>query len=125
MITQQEKIAKKYYKQTRNKIPLFFPNRKNILAEIKSSLSMFCDEHHDFTYNDLVESFGEPLDFANSLIESESADNIRKQLWNSKKISVAIICIIVLILLITVFMIDFIGNRATEMIITTEIIDVE
>lgn len=120
MKTQQEKWIRKYYQKTKHSIPLFFPNRKSILVSLKSSLSHFSNEYNGFTYDDLTENFGNPAEFANSLIENESAENIRKQLFTSKKLVIAIICLVILIIFTAFGVMINMGNYATEILITTE-----
>ena len=118
-------LIKKYYKQTKAKIPTAYPNRKDILNQIHSSLIQYETEHSEFTYDDLTANFGEPSEFANSFIEFDSPDEIRKKLMDTKKkytlTIVSIIIIIVIILISTIILMINQGERATEILITTEV----
>ena len=95
MKKESKTLIKKYYNAVKNSIPVSFPNKKNVLKEIEYSLSAYASEHDNFSYDNLIDNFGEPIDYANSLLENTSIDGIRKQLYNSKKITLAIIGIVV------------------------------
>lgn len=120
MKKESKTLIKKYYNAVKNSIPVSFPNKKNVLKEIESSLLIFSNEHDCFTYDDIVESFGSPLDFANSLIESESTENIRKHFYNNKKITLAIVLILVVIITMAFIIMKDNGSRATEALVTFE-----
>ncbi len=113
-------LIKKYYKQTKAKIPTSYPNKKDILNQIHSSLIQYEAEHSEFTYDDLIVNFGEPSEFANSFIEFDSPEGIRKKLYNSKKITFIVIGIIIFIIICTIFVLKYIGGYATTQIITIE-----
>jgi len=114
MKKESKTLIKKYYNEVKNSIPVSFPNKKNVLKEIEYSLSAYASEHDNFSYDNLIDNFGEPIDYANSLLENTSIDGIRKQLYNSKKITLAIIGIVVLLILSCIFLAWFSSERATQ-----------
>ncbi len=113
-------LIKKYYNQTKNKIPAFYPKKKEILSQIHSSLIQYQDEHSKVTYDDLIKDFGSPSEFADSLIEFDSPDGIRRKLYNTRKISLIVIGVIVLIILCTIFVLKSMGGYITTQIVTIE-----
>ena len=121
----QTSLLKNYYKKLKAEIPFSYPERKRLLKDMQTSLYVYATEHPSFTDKDLIENFGEPSALADSLIELDSSENIRKQIFSNKKAKLYLAIVIVAIIITAFFVLKICGEFATQYMETTVIYESE
>ncbi len=103
----QKKYVKQYLHQLKQSFPFGYPKLNVLIKETHASILSFSAEHPDFTYDDLVNNFGTPPEYADSLISYTDPEVLRKNV-KLKKRTYFIIGGITLVLIIAIFVIAII-----------------
>ena len=99
---QQDKYISKYIKNVKKAFPRGYPNKKNIIKELKLNLKLFFSEHPDASYEDLCEHFGSSDSYIETIMSLYSPDELCTNL-QIKKRKYIIVGLIVSIIIISVF----------------------
>ena len=95
-----EKIINKYLKAAKKDCPKRL--RKKLDTELKSSLTEFCVDTASVSYESLENHFGKPEQYAAEYISSLDGIHINKKLCRSKRIWIAVISALAVIILMTI-----------------------
>lgn len=95
-----EKIINKYLKAAKKDCPKRL--RKKLDTELKSSLTEFCGDTASVSYESLEKHFGKPEQYAAEYISSLDGIHINKKLCRSKRIWIAVISALIIIILMTI-----------------------
>ena len=98
---QQDKYISKYIKNVKKAFPWGYPNKKNIIKELKLNLKLFFSEHPDASYKDLCEHFGSSDSYIETIMSLYSPDELCTNL-QIKKRKYIIVGLIVSIIIISV-----------------------
>ena len=93
-----EKTINKYLKAAKKDCPKRL--RKKLDTELKSSLTEFCGDTVSVSYESLVEHFGKPEQYAAEYISSLDGIQINKKLCRSKRIWIAVISALIVIIIL-------------------------
>ena len=95
-----EKTINKYLKAAKKDCPKRL--RKKLDTELKSSLTEFCGDTVSVSYESLVEHFGKPEQYAAQYISSLDGIHINKKLCRSKRIWIAVISALIVIIILAI-----------------------
>ena len=95
-----EKTINKYLKAAKKDCPKRL--RKKLDTELKSSLTEFCGDTVSVSYESLVEHFGKPEQYAAEYISSLDGIHINKKLCRSKRIWIAVISALIVIIILAI-----------------------
>ena len=95
-----EKIINKYLKAAKKDCPKRL--QKMLDTELKGSLIEFCNDKVTFTYELLENHFGKPEQCVAEYISSLDGIHINKKLCRSKRIWIAVISALIIIILMTI-----------------------
>lgn len=95
-----EKTINKYLKAAKKDCPKRL--RKKLDTELKSSLTEFCGDTVSVSYESLVEHFGKPEQYAAEYISSLDGIHINKKLCRSKRIWIAVIFSLIVIIILAI-----------------------
>ena len=59
----KEQIIYSYIKEIKHYLPLYKSKEKNFVNDLQNAIMDFSNETKEFTYNELLNHFGEPKDF--------------------------------------------------------------
>ena len=112
-----KKISKRYIKNVKHSLPAVFPNKKNIIKDLRNELNIFFNEHPDSTYEFLCNDFGSPESYVDSLLslippnELLCKSHLRKR--NYFAIGITITAIVILSVVLSLFSIWFYNKNKT------------
>lgn len=95
-----EKIINKYLKAAKKDCPKKL--RKKLDTELKNSLADFCGDASSVSYESLENHFGKPEQYAAEYISSLDGIHLNKKLCRSKRIWIAVISALAVIILMTI-----------------------
>lgn len=113
----QKKISKRYIKNVKHSLPAVFPNKKNIIKDLRNELNIFFNEYPDSTYEFLCNDFGSPESYVDSLLslippnELLCKSHLRKR--NYFAIGITITAIVILSVVLSLFSIWFYNKNKT------------
>lgn len=112
-----KKISKRYIENVKHSLPTDFPNKKDILKDLRSELNIFFSEHSDSTYEFLCNEFGSPESYANSLISLIPSNELLRKSHLKKRtyltIGITITVIVILSVALSLFSIWFYNKNKT------------
>ena len=96
---QQDKYISKYIKNVKKAFPWGYPNKKNIIKELRLNLKLFFGEHPDASYEDLCKHFGSSDSYIETVMSFYSPDELCKcvQMKKRKYIIIGLIIFITII----------------------------
>lgn len=113
------KSAKKYYKKVLSYLPMFSQYRKDLIKQLQRSMEEFSQAHPDSTFQDFETAFGTPRAFANTLLDEYTPNQLRKDLFFTKRNCIILGCVLLTTILFVCFAIYYYNNFCVD--IYTEI----
>ena len=107
----KEQIIYSYIKEIKHYLPLYKSKEKNFVNDLQNAIMDFSNETKEFTYNELLNHFGEPKDLvANYLLEAD-AQHLSKEIRYSHHIKLISIFSIgaVIVSLVIVIMLQYLS----------------
>lgn len=93
----QKLLIAKYLKQVKSDIPFKNKCSKHMLKNLKLSITDFCQENPDFTFDSLVNTFGTPAEIADTLLEEVPPEKIIHSIKQRKVILCASVVMLVVV----------------------------
>lgn len=101
----QKTIEQKYVRNVSRLFPCFYPNKSEILRELKINLRSYFNEHSQTSTEELYSEFGSPEEYVNAVIENTEPGTYRNNIKMRKFAPVFGIVIAILIIAIAFFII--------------------
>lgn len=114
MTRELNKKLKKYYRNAKKLLICSRHEKKEIIFNLKNSISCFLDEHPDSDIDDIYASFGTEKDIADAYYSYENPEKIKAKVSRGKIILISIIGTLLIALIayiIAVFSIVIIAKK--------------
>ena len=109
MNTAQKKIIRHYITRIKSFFPTFYPKKRKIIFELKQALNCYCQEHNNFTLDELYDEFGSPQKYVSTIINNTPAEELLRNIRMKK-------CTVFIVGLIFVFVFA-VGIASTTLIV--------
>lgn len=110
-----DKACQRYYKTIKRLFPLHQREEKMFLYYLKNSLEYYSHQYSDMTYDDYVETFGNPYDIVSSYYEHIESDYVINQMKSRKTIkNLLLVFLTVFILTVTYYSVIYFQQNKEE-----------
>lgn len=101
-----EKELTDYYRKIEKALPCSTETKKKILFDLKSNIAEYLDEYPEAEISDIINHFGAPDLFASGYVASLEDAELNKKVHKSKWIIIAVIAVILLSAITTIWVIS-------------------
>lgn len=101
-------LLHRYIKETKKGLPCSADEKKQIVTDLKDSVSIYLLECPDATFDDITQRFGTPAQIADSFLDVEGISrSAKKNSWLQKAIlGILAVAVLVAVVFGTVYMIE-------------------